>query len=64
MCAMTVFGDDRSNKTLPGLYLFTGLDSSKEDWDRVLGVNVIGYSNMVQACHPFMTKGNLLASCL
>jgi len=34
-----------------------GLDSSKEDWDRVLGINVIGYSNMVQACYPYMTKG-------
>jgi len=33
-----------------------GLDSSKEDWEKVLGVNVIGYSNMVQACYPFMTK--------
>ncbi|KAJ7383610.1 hypothetical protein OS493_026795 [Desmophyllum pertusum] len=33
-----------------------GLDSSKEDWDKVLGINVIGYSNMVQACYPFMAK--------
>ncbi|KAL9985003.1 hypothetical protein ACROYT_G007361 [Oculina patagonica] len=33
-----------------------GLDSSKADWDRVLGINLIGYSNMVQACYPFMTK--------
>ncbi|XP_078360015.1 3-oxoacyl-[acyl-carrier-protein] reductase FabG-like [Oculina patagonica] len=37
-----------------------GLDSSKKDWDRLLGINLIGYSNMVQACYPFMTKGTLL----
>ena len=36
--------------------LLPGLDSSREIWDRVLGVNLIGYSNMVQACHPFMKK--------
>jgi len=34
----------------------SGLDSSKEDWERILGINVIGYSNMVQACFPFMTE--------
>jgi len=43
------------------IYFSTGLDSSREDWDRVLGVNVIGYSNMVQACYPFMKKGKLSA---
>ena len=36
-----------------------GLDSARKDWDRVYGVNVIGYSNMVQACYPFMKKGML-----
>ncbi|KAL9985004.1 hypothetical protein ACROYT_G007362 [Oculina patagonica] len=37
-----------------------GLDSSKKDWDRLLGINLIGYSNMVQACYPFMTKERVL----
>ena len=32
------------------------LEAGKEDWDKSLGVNVIGYSNMVQACHPYMSK--------
>ena len=32
------------------------LEAEKEDWDKSLGVNVIGYSNMVQACHPYMSK--------
>ena len=32
------------------------LEAEKEDWDKSLGVNVVGYSNMVQACHPYMSK--------
>ena len=45
--------------------LLLGLDSTRQDWDRVLGVNVIGYSNMVQACYPFMkeSKSFLIFSC-
>lgn len=31
-----------------------GVKASKEDWDKSLGVNVVGCSNMVQACLPFM----------
>ena len=32
------------------------LNVEKKDWDRTFGVNVMGYSNMVQACHPYMMK--------
>ena len=32
------------------------LEVEKTDWDKSLGVNVVGYSNMVQACHPYMSK--------
>ena len=32
------------------------LNAGKKDWDKSFGVNVIGYSNMVQACHPYMSK--------
>ena len=37
-----------------------GLTASKKDWDKTLSVNVVGYSNMVQACHPYMqaTRGD------
>lgn len=31
-----------------------GLDATKSDWDKTLSVNVVGYSNMVQSCHPYM----------
>lgn len=31
-----------------------GLTALKSDWDKSFGVNVIGYSNMVQACHSHM----------
>lgn len=37
-------------------FVFKGLTSTKEDWDKALSVNVVGYSNMVQACHPFMKE--------
>lgn len=29
-----------------------GLDATSDDWDHSLSVNIRGYSNMVQACHP------------
>ena len=32
------------------------LNAEKEDWDRSLSVNTVGYSNMVQACHPHMKQ--------
>ncbi len=35
-------------------FISKGLDVTAADWDRSLGVNVRGYANMVQACHPFM----------
>ncbi len=31
-------------------------DIEKKDWDKTLSVNVVGYSNMVQACYPYMSK--------
>ena len=30
--------------------------TEKKDWDKTFSVNVVGYSNMVQACHPFMKE--------
>lgn len=33
-----------------------GLKAEKKDWERSFSVNVIGYSNTMQACHPHMTK--------
>ncbi len=32
-------------------------DVTREDWDRVFSVNVIGYANMVTACLPEMRAG-------
>jgi NAD(P)-dependent dehydrogenase (short-subunit alcohol dehydrogenase family) len=37
-------------------FIAKGLDATTADWERSLGVNVRGYANMVQACHPFMRK--------
>ena len=31
-----------------------GLGAEKDDWDRSFSVNVVGYSNMVQACYDYM----------
>ena len=33
-----------------------GLSAEKPDWDKSFSVNVIGYANMVQACHAHMNK--------
>ena len=33
-----------------------GLTGEKKDWEKTFSVNVMGYSNMVQACHPYMSK--------
>ena len=33
-----------------------GLSAEKSDWDKSLGINVVGYSNMVQACYGQMNK--------
>lgn len=35
-------------------FIAKGLDATTEDWQRSLGVNVGGYSNMVQVCHAPM----------
>ena len=31
-----------------------GLTAEKKDWDKSFGVNVVGYSNMVQSCYEYM----------
>ena len=31
-----------------------GITAEKEDWDKSLSVNIVGYANMVQACHKHM----------
>ena len=31
-----------------------GLKAKQSDWNTSFSVNVIGYANMVQACHPYM----------
>ena len=33
-----------------------GITAEKEDCDKTFSVNVVGYSNMVQACHLFMKE--------
>ena len=33
-----------------------GITAEKQDWDKSFSVNVVGYSNMVQACYPFMKE--------
>ncbi|XP_013404950.1 uncharacterized protein LOC106169864 [Lingula anatina] len=35
-------------------FLFRALDASMSDWETIMGVNVAGSSNVVQACYPFM----------
>ncbi len=32
------------------------MNAEKEDWDKSLSVNTVGYSNMVQACQPLMKE--------
>ena len=31
-----------------------GLTAEKKDWEKSFGVNVVGYSNMVQSCYEYM----------
>ena len=39
-------------------FIAKGLDVTTSEWERSLGVNVRGYSNMVQACHgPMKAHG-------
>jgi NAD(P)-dependent dehydrogenase (short-subunit alcohol dehydrogenase family) len=38
-------------------FIGKGLTSTTDDWDRSLGVNVRGCSNMAQACYPAMQAG-------
>lgn len=33
-----------------------GLNANKSDWEKSFSVNVVGYSNMVQVCHLYMTQ--------
>ena len=35
-------------------FIAKGMDVMTEDWNHILGVNIRGYANMVQACHPGM----------
>lgn len=37
-------------------FIYRGLEATKEDWDKSLSVNVVGYANMVQACHPYLRE--------
>ncbi|MEO8660754.1 MAG: SDR family oxidoreductase [Bryobacteraceae bacterium] len=37
-------------------FIGKGLDVTDADWNRSLGVNVQGYANMMQACHPAMVR--------
>ncbi len=37
-------------------FLGKGIDVTDSDWRRCLGVNVQGYANMAQACHPAMKR--------
>ena len=39
-----------------------GLLATDADWNKSLTTNVVGFSNMVQACHPYMQNAgqNLL----
>jgi NAD(P)-dependent dehydrogenase (short-subunit alcohol dehydrogenase family) len=37
-------------------FVARGLDATREDWDRILGVNVRGISNVVQAAHPLLRE--------
>lgn len=36
------------------IFPFEGLSVTQKTWDKMLSVNVVGYANMVQACHPYM----------
>jgi NAD(P)-dependent dehydrogenase (short-subunit alcohol dehydrogenase family) len=42
-------------------FVARGLEVSDEDWDRVLGVNVRGISNVVQAAHPLLRASDSAA---
>lgn len=37
-------------------FISKGLDVTAADWNRSLGVNVQGYANMVQVCHPALKQ--------
>lgn len=43
-------------------FLARGLDATTEDWETILGVNVRGYANMVQACHRHMPSGSAIVN--
>ena len=37
-----------------GYFGSKSLNAEKSDWEKSFSVNVMGYANMVQACHPYM----------
>jgi NAD(P)-dependent dehydrogenase (short-subunit alcohol dehydrogenase family) len=37
-------------------FISLGLSATRADWERSLGVNVVGSSNMAQACYPYIKK--------
>ena len=39
-------------------FVARGLDVTTEDWELILGVNVRGISNVVQAAHPFLRQAD------
>jgi NAD(P)-dependent dehydrogenase (short-subunit alcohol dehydrogenase family) len=39
-----------------GSFIARGLDADTDDWERVLGVNVRGISNIVQAAEPLLSR--------
>lgn len=55
-CAVDSFGrlDFLVNNAVS--FIAKGLDATEADWQRSLGVNVQGYANLVQACHPHMRR--------
>lgn len=40
----------------PFCFRGSALNSKQSDWDKTLSVNVVGYVNMIQACHPYMKR--------
>lgn len=43
-------------------FIAKGIDVTTPEWERSLGVNVRGYSNMVQSCEPHMARGSAIVN--
>jgi NAD(P)-dependent dehydrogenase (short-subunit alcohol dehydrogenase family) len=43
-------------------FVAAGLDATREDWDRCLGVNVRGYANAVRFAVPYMPRGSAIVN--